>query len=149
MLLPCRNLTGRNTVVDLSGGDTQQDGGFRHGDTRAVSLIGPGDIMFITKPSNPGICECFSARTVISSIRMRTIRFFSFGVEVGAFQIFGIFCARFRMSCSSFSEGTQAFFGTVYGVILLCLFQFFELLVPVGFQGADKQPDLKKCQGKP
>ena len=51
----------------------------------------------------------FSARIVTSSIRMRIIRFFSFGVDVGAFQISGIFCARSRMSCSSFSEGIQAF----------------------------------------
>ncbi len=51
----------------------------------------------------------FSARTVISSIRMRIMRFFSFEVEDGAFQISWIFCARFRRSCSSFGEGSQAF----------------------------------------
>ena len=49
----------------------------------------------------------FSDRTVISSIRTRIMRFFSTGVEEGAFQISGILRARSRMSSSS--EGTQFF----------------------------------------
>lgn len=51
----------------------------------------------------------FSDRTVISSIRTRIMRFFSTGVEEGAFQISGILRARSRMSFSSSSEGTQFF----------------------------------------
>lgn len=51
----------------------------------------------------------FSDRTVISSIRTRIMRFFSTGVEEGAFQSSGILRARSRMSFSSSSEGTQVF----------------------------------------
>lgn len=62
MLFPCRDLAGGNTVVDFSSGDIQQVGGLRHGDSYAVSLIGTRDAVFITDPTDSGVCECFSFR---------------------------------------------------------------------------------------
>ena len=40
----------------------------------------------------------------------------------------------------------SGFSGTVYGIVLFCSFQFFELQVPVGFQGADNQPVFRVCE---
>ena len=62
MLFSCRDLASGNTVVDFSGGDIQQGGGLRHGDSYAVSLIRARDAVFITDPTDSGIRKCFSFR---------------------------------------------------------------------------------------
>lgn len=62
MLFSGGNLACRNAIIDLSGGDPQQLGGFRNGNTLAVPLIRPGNIMFITDSSDTGIGKAFSFR---------------------------------------------------------------------------------------
>lgn len=66
MLLPCRNLTGRYTVVDPVGGYAEQPCGFGDRYALSVSFMGTGNIIFITDPANPGICEGFSFRGNVS-----------------------------------------------------------------------------------
>ena len=60
MLLSGGDFARRDAVVDLSGGDAEQAGGFSDRYPLPVSLVGAGNIMFITDPSDTGICKWFS-----------------------------------------------------------------------------------------
>ena len=60
MLLSGGDHAGRDAVVDLPGGDTEQAGGFCNRYPLTVSLVGAGNIMFMTDPSDTGICKGFS-----------------------------------------------------------------------------------------
>ena len=62
MLLPCGNLTGRYAVVDPVGGYAEQPCGLSDRYALPVSFIRAGNIIFITDPPNPGICEGLSLR---------------------------------------------------------------------------------------
>lgn len=66
MLLPCGNLTDRYTVVDPVGGYAEQPCGLSDRYALPVPFIGAGNIIFITDPANPGICEGFSFRGNVS-----------------------------------------------------------------------------------
>lgn len=63
MLLSGGNLAGRDTIVDLSGGYAEQISGFSDRNALAVSLVGTGNIVFISDPSDTGISKVFSFRS--------------------------------------------------------------------------------------